>query len=127
MDRDDVEARDDLCDGLDRLKIPPRPILARRTGTLWYPTLAVGSDMAESLAHVEILAGEVGLRVGICDPGSTNLGGPDAEGLPVGIVYSNSYDGIRHAEVIALRANMIVVQNVVNSIIDDLQAYGLTS
>jgi uncharacterized protein (DUF849 family) len=26
----------------------------------WYPTLAAGSDMAESLAHVEILAGESG-------------------------------------------------------------------
>jgi uncharacterized protein (DUF849 family) len=74
-----------------------RPVLERRPGTLWYPTLAVGADMAESLAHVEILAREIGLRVGICDPGSTNLGGPDAEGLPVGIVYSNSYDGIRWA------------------------------
>src|SRR5499426_2365506 len=74
-----------------------RPILERRPGTLWYPTLAVGADMAESLAHVEILARELGLRVGICDPGSTNLGGPDADGLPVGIVYSNSYDGIRFA------------------------------
>ncbi len=75
-----------------------RPILAERPGTLWYPTLAGGiSDMAESIAHVEILAREIGLRIGICDPGSTNLGGPDAEGLPVGIVYANSYDGIRHA------------------------------
>jgi uncharacterized protein (DUF849 family) len=74
-----------------------RPILAQRPGTLWYPTLAVGADMAESLAHVEILAREIGLRVGLCDPGSTNLGGPDAEGLPVGMVYANSYDGIRWA------------------------------
>lgn len=31
------------------------------------------------------------------DPGSTNLGAPDAEGLPVGTVYSNSYDDIRTA------------------------------
>jgi uncharacterized protein (DUF849 family) len=46
---------------------------------------------------VEILAREIGLRVGLCDPGSTNLGGPDAEGLPVGLVYANSYDGIRWA------------------------------
>jgi uncharacterized protein (DUF849 family) len=74
-----------------------RPVLERRPGALWYPTLAVGSDMAESLAHVEILAREIGLRVGICDPGSTNLGGPDEEGLPVGIVYSNPYEGIRFA------------------------------
>jgi uncharacterized protein (DUF849 family) len=74
-----------------------RRTLSRRPGTLWYPTLAVGADMAESLAHVEILAREIGLRLGLCDPGSTNLGGPDAEGLPVGLVYSNSYDAIRYA------------------------------
>lgn len=75
-----------------------RPILAKRPGTLWYPTLAGGvAEMDESIAHVEILAREIGLRVGICDPGSTNLGGPDADGLPVGVVYANSYDGIRYA------------------------------
>lgn len=74
-----------------------RPILARRPGTLWYPTFAVAPDMAASLAHVEILAREIGLRIGICDPGSTNLGGPDQGGLPVGIVYANSYDDIRIA------------------------------
>jgi 3-keto-5-aminohexanoate cleavage enzyme len=74
-----------------------RPILAKRPGTLWYPTLAVGADMVESLAHVEILAAEIDLRIGICDPGSTNIGGPDDEGLPVGMVYANSYEGIRHA------------------------------
>jgi len=75
-----------------------RPVLAKRPGTLWYPTLAGGvTEMDESLAHVEILAREIDLRVGICDPGSTNLGGPDADGLPVGVVYANSYDGIRYA------------------------------
>jgi len=75
-----------------------RPILARRPGTLWYPTLAGGAaEMAGAIAHVEILAREIGLRIGIWDPGSTNIGGPDADGLPVGIVYANSYDGIRHA------------------------------
>ena len=74
-----------------------RPILAQRPGTLWYPTLAAGKDMAESLAHVGILAAEVDLRIGICDPGSTNIGGPDDEGLPVGMVYANSYEGIRWA------------------------------
>ena len=74
-----------------------RPIQAKRPGTLWYPTLAGGKDMAESLAHVEILAREIGLRIGICDPGSTNIGAPDDEGLPVGMVYANSYEGIRYA------------------------------
>jgi uncharacterized protein (DUF849 family) len=75
-----------------------RPILAQRPRTLWYPTLSGGgADMAGKIAHVEILANEAGLRLGICDPGSTNLGGPDADGLPVGIVYANSYDDVRYA------------------------------
>lgn len=74
-----------------------RPILEQRPDTLWYPTFGLGGDMAERLSHVELLAAEVGLRVGLCDPGSTNIGGPDADGLPVGGVYSNSYDDIRLA------------------------------
>jgi uncharacterized protein (DUF849 family) len=53
--------------------------------------------MAESISHVELLAAEVGLRLGLCDPGSTNIGAPDADGLPVGVVYSNSYDDVRLA------------------------------
>lgn len=74
-----------------------RPILAQRPETLWYPTLGVGADMAESLSHIDVLAEEIGMRLGICDPGSTNIGGPDAEGLPVGLVYANSYDDVRVA------------------------------
>jgi uncharacterized protein (DUF849 family) len=74
-----------------------RPILAERPDTLWYPTFGVGSDMAESLSHIDVLAGEIELRVGICDPGSTNIGAPDAEGLPVGTIYANSYDDVRVA------------------------------
>lgn len=72
-----------------------RTIIADRPDTLWYPTLGVGADMAESISHIDILAEEIGLRLGLCDPGSTNLGGPDADGLPVGMVYSNSYDDVR--------------------------------
>lgn len=74
-----------------------RPILAQRPETLWYPTFAVGADMTESLSHIEVIAQEIELRIGLCDPGSTNIGAPDAEGLPVGIVYSNSYDDVRVA------------------------------
>jgi 3-keto-5-aminohexanoate cleavage enzyme len=72
-----------------------RPILADRPGTLWYPTLGVGTDMAESISHIDHLADACGLRLGLCDPGSTNLGAPDAEGLPVGMVYANSYEDVR--------------------------------
>ncbi|MBW2270401.1 MAG: 3-keto-5-aminohexanoate cleavage protein [Deltaproteobacteria bacterium] len=74
-----------------------RPILAERPDTLWYPTLGVGSDMKESLSHLEVLAEEIELRLGLCDPGSTNVGAPDADGLPVGMVYANSYDDVRVA------------------------------
>lgn len=72
-----------------------RPLLGERPDTLWYPTLAAGADIRETLSHVEILAREAGLRIGVVDPGSTNIGGPDADGLPVGLVYANPYDDIR--------------------------------
>ena len=74
-----------------------RPILEERPDTLWYPTLGVGADAAESLSHIEILASEIPMRLGLCDPGSTNLGAPDPDGLPVGLVYSNTYEDTRVA------------------------------
>ncbi len=69
-----------------------QPILDERPNTLWYPTLGAGADMAESISHIDLLAQTIELRLGLCDPGSTNIGGPDSEGLPVGIVYANSYE-----------------------------------
>ncbi|MFP6640238.1 MAG: 3-keto-5-aminohexanoate cleavage protein [Myxococcota bacterium] len=74
-----------------------RPILEKRPDTLWYPTLGVGADATESLSHVEVLAQEIEMRVGLCDPGSTNIGAPDADGLPTGMVYANSYEDTRVA------------------------------
>jgi len=74
-----------------------RPILEERPDTLWYPTLGVGADAAESISHVEVLAEAIELRLGLCDPGSTNIGAPDADGLPVGMVYANSYEDTRVA------------------------------
>ena len=72
-----------------------RVILDQRPDTLWYPTTSGGADLAETLAHVEIIDDEVGLQIGVVDPGSTNVGWPDDEGLPVGVVYANSYADIR--------------------------------
>lgn len=72
-----------------------RPVLAERPDALWYPTLCVAPDHASSLVHLDLLASEIGLRIGVVDPGSTNLGGADAEGLPVGLVYTNGYPEIR--------------------------------
>ena len=72
-----------------------RPVLRERPDALWYPTLTVAPDHASSLLHLELLAREIGLRIGVVDPGSTNIGGPDADGLPVGMVYANGYPEIR--------------------------------
>jgi uncharacterized protein (DUF849 family) len=74
-----------------------KPILTRRPGTLWYPTLCAGKGSAEMLAHVEPILREVPLRFAVVDPGSTNLGVPDADGLPQGGVYANSYADIRYS------------------------------
>lgn len=81
----------------DDYLLPWRRILAERPDTLWYPTLTAAKSSATALEHIEIIQKEVGLRVCALDPGSTNIGSPDAEGLPVGGVYSNSYDDIRTA------------------------------
>ncbi len=72
-----------------------RTILAERPGTLWYPTIGGGKDMQARMSHVEFLCDAVNMRLGLCDPGSTNIGAPDDEGLPVGRVYANTYDDVR--------------------------------
>ena len=73
-----------------------QPILASRPDTLWYPTLCWGQGAAQMLSHIEPLAREVRLRFSVVDPGSTNLGTPDDDGLPQGFVYANSYADIRY-------------------------------
>ena len=72
-----------------------RTVLSERPHTLWYPTLSGGKDVHEVLAHFRILAAELPLRIGVVDPGSTNLGRPGKDGLPVGVVYANGYEDIR--------------------------------
>jgi uncharacterized protein (DUF849 family) len=74
-----------------------KPILARRPDTLWYPTLCSGKGSAQMLSHIEPILREVPLRFSVVDPGSTNLGVPDADGLPQGGVYANSYADIRYS------------------------------
>ena len=74
-----------------------QPVLADLPDALWYPTLTNAPDAAGKLEHVELLANEGLLRFGPFDPGSTNLGAPGPDGLPVGGVYANSYADIRYA------------------------------
>jgi uncharacterized protein (DUF849 family) len=73
------------------------PVLAQRPDALWYPTLTSAPDMLGRLAHVEVLQQEVPLRICAFDPGSTNIGAPGPDGLPVGGVYGVSYGDVRTA------------------------------
>ncbi len=74
------------------------PILAERPDAILYPTIGFGETPEARLAHLPLLAEKCGLRVGLLDPGSVNLGGADADGLPTPIdfVYANSPAAIRH-------------------------------
>lgn len=74
-----------------------RPVLAARPDALLYPTVHFGEGYAISYEHLIPLAA-AGMRLGLTDPGSVNLGGTDADGLPAGaLVYSNSFDTISRA------------------------------
>jgi uncharacterized protein (DUF849 family) len=85
-----------IQEAADRYLEAWRPLLAQRPDALIYPTLHFGPP--PSYDHMVPLA-ESGLaRMGIVDPGSLNLGGVDADGVPSrGMVYSNSFDTIAHA------------------------------
>lgn len=74
-----------------------RPVLEERPDALWYPTLTADPTMAGRLEHIDCIAREIPLRMCAFDPGSTNIGQPDADGLPVGGVYAVSYDDVRLA------------------------------
>ena len=78
-----------------------RAIRARRPDVLLYPTMAGGgphTTVEERYAHVIDLAEAGLLSLGLVDPGTTNLGGADEEGLPrpVDTVYQNTYRDARY-------------------------------
>jgi uncharacterized protein (DUF849 family) len=74
-----------------------RPVLAERPDALLYPTVNVGVTVDESYAHIRPLAEGGGLRIGLCDLASVNLGGRDADGVPTGgFVYTNTFDDGAH-------------------------------
>ncbi len=73
------------------------PLLEERPDALWYPTLCAAPDAPSKNEHVRLVAEAVPLRMGVVDPGSTNIGTPDADGLPAGGVYANSYADIRYS------------------------------
>ena len=76
-------------------------ILTRHPDAILYPTMAGGgprTNIRERYAHIPALADMGLLRCGLIDPGSTNVGGADAEGLPrdVDATYLNTYADARH-------------------------------
>jgi len=72
-----------------------RDVLAARPDAIWSPTTCAAPGGEQRMAHVAAIQAEIPVPLASVDPGSTNLGSLDADGLPVGFVYRNSYDEIR--------------------------------
>lgn len=73
------------------------PILAERPDLLWYPTLTSGAGWELKNEHLALIDDAVPLRMAVVDPGSTNIGVPGPDGLPVGGAYVNGYDDNRRS------------------------------
>jgi uncharacterized protein (DUF849 family) len=74
------------------------PVFSEVPDALLYPTTNFGPGVEGAYSHMAPLAATGQLRIGIIDPGSVNLGGVDADGLPAapGFVYANSFGDIHH-------------------------------
>lgn len=73
-----------------------RPVWAQRPDALVYPTVHV-EDGQISYEHLGPLAA-AGVRIGLADPGSVNLGPVDDDGVPIGsFVYTNPFDTVARA------------------------------
>jgi uncharacterized protein (DUF849 family) len=74
-----------------------REVLQQRPDAILYSTITAATRVADKCAHFAPLA-RGGMRMGVLDPGSTNLGANDAVGLPAagGFVYANSYDDVAY-------------------------------
>ena len=70
------------------------PVLAERPDALLYPTFNFGADSGHDHSHLEPLAASGLARMGLCDPGSVNLG-RWRDGVPGGsFVYANDLDTV---------------------------------
>jgi 3-keto-5-aminohexanoate cleavage enzyme len=74
-----------------------RRVLDERPDALCYPATVWGGPIEERLAHHRLLAQAGLLRVAFLDPGSTNLGVADEEGLPAptDFIYAHSPREVR--------------------------------
>ncbi len=78
-----------------------KAVLRKRPDAILYPTMASGGahvSVQQRYGHMERLALEGVLGMGLVDPGSTNIGGVDAEGLPADAawVYQNTHRDARY-------------------------------
>ena len=72
-----------------------RPVISARPGAILYPTVNF-SGGSHNYDHIAPLARSGVLRMGLCDPGSVNLG-RRGDGIPRGaLVYANSFDDIAY-------------------------------
>ncbi len=51
-----------------------RPVLEQRPDALVYPTVNAGPDVSTGYGHLPHLAASGAIKIGLCDPGSVNLG-----------------------------------------------------
>jgi uncharacterized protein (DUF849 family) len=74
-----------------------QPVLAKFPDAILYPTTNWGGTRPEERwGHHFALAEKGVLRMAYVDPGSLNIGGPDAQGVPSsGMLYANDLDFVR--------------------------------
>jgi len=72
------------------------PVFEKRPDALIYPTIEM-EDGKLTFGHLPLLAEKNRVRVGLCDPGSVNLGKMGERGPMGAFVYGNSFDFIGEA------------------------------
>lgn len=90
-----------------------RPVLEARPDALLYPTVNIGAA-GVTYGHLRPLAASGVLRLGLCDPGSVNLG-PSVDGVPTGgFVYANPFalvaDTLAMHDELGLGPNMAIYE-----------------
>jgi 3-keto-5-aminohexanoate cleavage enzyme len=85
-----------------------RAVLEEHPDVILYPTVGLGSTVAERYAHVRALAVEGLIAQTFLDPGSVNLGGAGPDGLPPPLeyVYTNTFADIRYGFELARRHDL---------------------
>ncbi len=76
----------------DRYLMAYRPIVAKYPNAILYGTIAYAPTIAERCAHTELMAQSGTTRMAFIDPGSTNVGLADDNGLPK--VMESRYSGV---------------------------------